>query len=199
LTKLSKRFLQFTVNSLTRISPSLPLFEGLMSTFEVSPRFREFVTCFGFKRKEYDYTPPSCKVRHISQQPWDQDNIVGAALDAKTQGSGFECMYGFRYAVDKGTEETWRNRWSVRQTAVYQKYDSTIDKVVWICVGASKETEKYITEHSISHNRLGIADLFLIHAFIIGTSLASWRSYILYLSESIQKIVRQPPEFCALC
>jgi hypothetical protein len=154
--------------------------------FGVSSRFREFVMCFGFKVKEYDYTPPSCKVRQI------QDSIVGATLQVKAQGSGFECIYGFRYAVDKGMKEIERNRWSVRQTAIYQKYDPTFDKMIWICIGASKETEKYITEHVISANRLGIADPFLIHASIIGTSLASWKPYILYLSESIQEIVCQP-------
>jgi len=99
-------------------------------------------------------------------------------------------MYGFRYAVDKGDKEM--DRWSVRQTAIYQKYDSTFDKVIWICVGPSKETEKYIIEHAISPNRLSVADLFLIHAFIIETSLASWKPYILYLSERIQDIVCQP-------
>ena len=178
------------MNSLSRISPSKPLFEDIMSTFKVSSRFREFVGCFGFKRTEYDYTPPSCKVRHIPEQSRDQNKIFGPAVEVKAQDSGFECMYGFRYAVDKGDKEM--DRWSVRQTAIYQKYDSTFDKVIWICVGPSKETEKYIIEHAISPNRLSVADLFLIHAFIIETSLASWKPYILYLSERIQDIVCQP-------
>lgn len=160
-----------------------------MSAFNVSTRFLEFVMCFGFKRKEYDYTPPSCTVRHIPEQPRGQDKTC---LEVETQSSGFECMHGVRYAVDKGSEEVERDRWAVRQTAIYHKYDSTFDKVVWICIGASKETEKYITEHAISPSRLGIADQFLIHAFIIGTSLASWKPYRLYLSESYQKIVCRP-------
>lgn len=180
------------MNSNSRISPSRPLFEDIMSMFEVSSRFREFVMCFGFKKKEYDYTPPSCKVRNIHEQPRGQDRIVPAALQVKAQGSSFECTYGFRYAVDTGNKEIERNRWSVRQTALYQKYDSTSDKVVWICIGASKKTEKYITEHTISSDGLGIADPFLIHACIIETSLASWKPYIQYLSESIQDIVCQP-------
>jgi hypothetical protein len=154
--------------------------------------------CFGLKWKEYDYIPPSCKVRPVPERPRGQDKVAGASLKVNARDSGFECMYGFRYAADNGIKEAGKDPWSLRQTAIYQKFDSTLDKVVWVCIGASKETEKYITEHTASPDRLGITDLFLIHAYIIGTSLASWKCYILDLAESIQEIVRQPQEFRVL-
>lgn len=170
-------FIRFTRNSNSRLSPSRDLFDGLMETFSINPRFQEFVMSFGLKFQEHDFAPPSLRFRNL--------------LSASTQDhskQGFECAYGLRYVADNGNLDG-KERWSVRQFAVYQRVDPAINQSIWIFVGISKTSgpEQHVLDFlSRSSGITTRTHPFCLHLALIAASLSEWRWYIDDLTERVQ-------------
>ncbi|KAE9983587.1 hypothetical protein EG328_009755 [Venturia inaequalis] len=171
-------FAQSTLNSFSRISPSKELFDALTTKFNVTPRLREFAMSFGIKRREVDFGPPTLRFR-----------AVNPAEDG--HATSFECIYGFRYAFNTNGERPGDNTWSIRQTAVYQKFDAKEEHCIWIFLGASRET-KSILQENFQRRAHGFAlNPCLLHAMIIENSLGQWRWYIIDLAERVRSMTQR--------
>jgi hypothetical protein len=150
----------------------------MMAALEICPRFREFVTYFGFKPEEYEYSSPS--VHYVSN-------------DTQT----LECLYSFRYAADNGKRDPEKDPWSIRQTAIYQRYDFNTAKVIWVGVGASQEAEALMHSHlKGGSQRSSVSDIFTLHASLIKVSLADWRGLLLDVKKKVQKLVCSNSQAC---
>jgi hypothetical protein len=77
--------------------------------------------------------------------------------------------------------------WSVRQTAIYQKYDHGIQ--TWLFISASKKTEllvnKYIRQIAAGDKKSLSRNPFELHLSLIDASLENWRWYIKSLVERV--------------
>jgi hypothetical protein len=94
-----------------------------------------------------------------------------------------ECAYGFRYVElnhrkVSNLDNPDYDPWSVRQTGVYQQYNSSLDRVTFVLIAPSKKAKK----------RLGLAvqrcledkrclNVFDLHRIIISTLHENWRRY----------------------
>lgn len=138
---------------------------------------------FGRKTKEYDFGPPTLRFRHIGRPEASKDS---KGLSYHGAARSYECAYGFRYAFDK---ENGIEPWTVRQTAVYQKFDAQQNQTVWVLIGASADTALLVQKH-LEHNSHALeGHPFLLHSIIIDNSLANWRWYILDLTKQVQDMV----------
>jgi len=172
-------------NSFSRLRPSLDLFTHMMERFRICPRFKEFVMSFGAKIKEYDYSTPACKIR-ISPMSSPSPNPSGAVENLQM----LECLYGFRYVASTNSYHT-KDPWSIRQIAVYQSYDFSTRKVVWIVVGASLPAEMLLRSRmKTGSDKPSVVDVFSLHASFLDMSLANWRWLLQNLTEKVQKVVR---------
>lgn len=97
-----------------------------------------------------------------------------------------ECAYGLRYVELNGYNEG-KDRWSVRQTAIYQKYDRGIQ--TWMFISASKKAEelvdKYIRRIANFDKKSPLRNPFELHLSLIDASLENWRWYIKSLVERV--------------
>lgn len=155
-----------------------------MRQYDITPRFAEFTMSFGRKTKEYDFGPPTLRFRYIGK-PETRNDPTGLSYHEATRS--FECAYGFRYAFDKENET---ELWTVRQTAVYQKFDAKENQTVWVLIGASAETAILVQKHLERSSRGLEGHPFLLHSIIIDNSLGNWRWYILDLTQQVQDMVR---------
>lgn len=94
-----------------------------------------------------------------------------------------ECAYGFRYVElnhRKGsTDNPDHDPWSVRQTAVYQQYNSSLDKITFVLISPSKCARRAL-EQDISNcvEEGQHINAFDLHQNIISTLHENWRLYI---------------------
>lgn len=141
---------------------------------------------FGRKTKEYDFGPPSLRFRFLDRPETRKDPT---ALSYHEATRSFECAYGFRYAFDKEIEI---EPWTVRQTAVYQKFDAKQNQNVWVFIGASTDTALLVQKHLECSSRGPESHPFLLHSIIMDNSVANWRWYILDLTKQVQDMVCIP-------
>ncbi|KAF2805158.1 uncharacterized protein BDZ99DRAFT_574767 [Mytilinidion resinicola] len=167
-------FIRFTRNSNSRLSPSQALFDGLLHKFSVNPRFKEFVMSFGQKNKEYDFAPPTCRFRFSKG-------------DKAMKTKQYECLYGLRYVADNGNVDG-KERWSVRQYAVYQRYDPSRSQNVWIFIGIPKRSslERHIIAYTRRQDNSDPAQAFALHLTMIEASLVEWRWYLNDMTQRVQ-------------
>jgi hypothetical protein len=140
---------------------------------------------FGFKRRENDFGPPTLRFRMVGKPEAEKDSKTGAFY-----GPSFECVYGFRYAFKTRNLGLESDSWSMRQTAVYQKFDAKENRVVWIIIGGSSDTIDLIRKNIAQSSRGSELKPFLLHAMIIENSLGEWRLYIADLASRVHSMVR---------
>ena len=97
-----------------------------------------------------------------------------------------ECAYGLKY-VELTNRQNSRKPWSTRQTAIYHRYayGKEANTSTWIIVASSKRTKDSVGRYVKGTSDLTALNPFEIHLIILDTSLATWRPYIVYLTEQI--------------
>ena len=154
------------------------LFEALMSTFDIFPRFKEFIGFFGFKQIEPGVGPPQMRFRAIATN----DNDVKGRKNV-----GFECAYEIRY-IEPNVHYI-NKPWRLRQTAVYHRFRLDERSSTWVVVSASSNTESSIDRYIKSEGDLMVLCPFEMHLLIVENALSSWRPYIVHLTEEINEQV----------
>ena len=163
----------------SRLLMSRELFETLMSTFDIFPRFRDFVACFGVRQIDAGVAPPQLRFRFIT---------ANGRHSGAMKSIGFECAYELRYV--EPNPHYVRNPWRLRQTVVYQRHRFSDGNSSWVIFSASSDTENSIDQYIRSAGDLLLQCPFEIHLLIIETAQSNWRPYITHLSEVISEQVR---------
>ena len=109
-----------------------------------------------------------------------------------------EIAYAFRYA--ERNNRSVQEPWSIRQTAIYQKFKATYRSSSWVMIAASERTETSLDRYIKSCENITQLNPFEIHLVVLDTILANWRPYIVGLTERITQQVRpisvtSPPPF----
>ncbi len=182
-------------HSYSRLLITRDLFETLMSTLKVLPRFREFVLLFGAKQDESEMAPPSLRYRTLTLHNTKRRlrchtgfgkkycSIVCQSLLIEA-----ECAYGLRYA--ELNHRDVKRPWSIRQTAVYHQYITDDKSSTWIMISLSQKTQLRIDRYIKSSPNAADLSPFELHLIILDSALANWRPFIISLTESITQQVR---------
>jgi hypothetical protein len=95
-----------------------------------------------------------------------------------------ECTYGFRY-VELNHRTAGKNEnpdydpWSVRQSAIYQQYNSQYDRIMFILISPSEKARKSLEEAvKRAGQKQKKLNSFDLHRIIISTLHENWRLYI---------------------
>ena len=161
-----------------RLLMSRELFVTVMATFNIFPRFKDFVVFFGFKQTESGLGPPQMRFRAITSD----DHVVESRKNV-----GFECAYELRYV--EPNVHYMKKPWRLRQTAVYHRYRLDNRSYSWVVVSASSDTESSIDRYIKSEGDLTAPCPFELHLLIVENALSNWRPYIAHLTEDISEKV----------
>ncbi|KAG0646847.1 3-phosphoinositide-dependent kinase 2, partial [Hyphodiscus hymeniophilus] len=158
-------------NSYSKLYITRILFEELLQAYSIFPRIWDFMLPFSFKTYESDIGHAPFKFRRLGPL-------------SRSHTASFECAYGFRYVRRNGrshmmVDNSDYDPWSVRQTVIYQQYNSFINKVTFVVVSPSDEV-RVILEDEVLHSREDgkRIDPFHLHLILIGNVHESWRLYI---------------------
>ncbi|KAG8534358.1 uncharacterized protein KY384_001202 [Bacidia gigantensis] len=163
-------------HSFGRLRIHKDLFEALLSAFQILPRFREFALSFGFKETETEVAHPPLKFRTL---------FPPRTTDVAPTNSGFECAYAIRYVdLNKRRDD---KPWSLRQTAVYHRYDAQVQTSTWCCVAASEQVETCLDQFAEAFQRCDATTSFGAHAMLLDTALVGWRPFMINLTERINQ------------
>ena len=162
----------------SRLLMTRELFETLMATFDIFPRFRDFVVFFGFKQTEPGVGPPQMQFRAITTEYHSIES---------RKNIGFECAYELRY-VEQSVHYL-KKPWRLRQTAVYHRYRLDNRSSSWVVVSASSDAESGIDRYIKSEGDLTALCPFELHLLIVEHALSNWRPYIAHLTEDISEQV----------
>jgi hypothetical protein len=99
-----------------------------------------------------------------------------------------ECAYVLRFVElnDRNPESPW----SIRQTAVYQKYLAANQSSTWLLVAVSVRLEERLNSFIQRAGSLAALNPFEIHLLLLDTAIANWRPYMVYLYAETNKQVR---------
>lgn len=99
-----------------------------------------------------------------------------------------ECAYVLRFVElnDRNPESPW----SIRQTAVYQKYLTASQSSTWLLVAISVRSEERLNSFIQRAGSLAALNPFEIHLLLLDTAIANWRPYMVYLGGEVNKQVR---------
>lgn len=102
-----------------------------------------------------------------------------------------------KYASCKSVEEKM-DPWVIRQTAVYQKYDTENNQSTWIFLNPTTDCPFQKRLASLLRNPDQVLTLklqpLLIHNVLFGTFFPLWRDYLAYYERKILTIVRCVPQ-----
>ncbi|KUJ21645.1 uncharacterized protein LY89DRAFT_729158 [Mollisia scopiformis] len=170
-------------HSYARLYITKELFDQLLIAYSVFSRIWDFVLPFSFKTRESDLVNAPFRFRQLEH------------LKSPELGS-FECAYGFRYVeLNHRTlarrENPDYDPWSVRQSAVYQRYDSKYNRIMFILITPSETARKNLEEavkNAIA--RPGRLNAFDLHRILLSTLHENWRLYV----RSLENLMTQQSE-----
>lgn len=98
-----------------------------------------------------------------------------------------ECAYALRYVV-RNNRPTGPG-WSIRQTVTYHRYNMETRSSSWVFVAPSVDAEEQLSRYLTNCSDLSISNPFEFHLILLDIALATWRPYIVQLTETIKQQV----------
>ena len=100
-----------------------------------------------------------------------------------------ECAYILRY-VENTNRGGRKNPWSLRQYGIYHRFKPGGSRCsTWILVGASQRTEGRLDQYTRSVDDVIAANPFELHVMFLDTVIASWRPYLVYMTQLVLDLV----------
>ena len=104
-----------------------------------------------------------------------------------------ELCYNLRFVQHNG--RTLGDPWSLRQIGVYQKYDRTNGRSVWIFISASDvphQAVDAVRQSSTFNDERRLSTVVMVHAALFETATFEWRTYLESLDAQIELLVWLP-------
>lgn len=105
-----------------------------------------------------------------------------------------ELCYIVRYAAKNGRKSG--TPWSIRQTAVYQQFDSRSNRTCWIFVQPSAsfraQVKRYLGRKLSFYKDPEHLSPIGVHLMLFDSTELEWRAYINYLEQQLTHLVRTP-------
>ncbi|RYN47214.1 hypothetical protein AA0114_g7929 [Alternaria tenuissima] len=146
------------------------MFQLLYHQLEIHPAFMEIVTSFGFKIVDEDeYFTPSFSTFNTDR-----------ALT-------YEIYYSVQYIELHGRNKP-NDPWSFRKYAVHQKYDLDFESSSWLFVQPQEVSREWLRGGNCRQSASGPLHPLSIHLKILKSATVSWRWYLNYLSDELNRI-----------
>lgn len=165
-----------------------------MMTFQIFPRFVEFVLLFGTKKFENEIGPPQLRFRKLTTRGDSSCSrrYIGFGMNVFPDFWHLfmicaECAYALRYV--ELNHRTPNNPWSIRQCAVYNKYKAATQSSTWVLISASSVALENLDRYIKAAKTVYCLDPFEIHLILLDTALANWRLYLISITEKISDMV----------
>jgi hypothetical protein len=184
-------------HSHSRLQITKKVFEELLRSCHAFPRFNEYLVGFGSKQSENEVGPPPLKFRALYTALNTNRRGFGSLTAINSPDliahSYLECSYILRYV--EFTDRPNKKPWSLRQFAVYHRYKQNCQRPcsTWILVGASQRTEARLDHYTRSIEDLMRVNPFELHVIFLDTAIATWRPYLVYLTQLVAEQVRTSP------
>lgn len=190
------RFIHQT-KSWSPLQVSLDMYHMLCERLEVLPQFLDVLSGFGVKTSEVDEESPVSFQRFHCLQ--DDATKLQRCGECRTKFKvpcwiSEEITYNF-YHVEQHGRSNLKDPWSIRQTAVYQRFSFSDERSTWIIIQLAKPIrtiiEKVIAgERPRSSTNCGHwLQPIVIHSMILTISQRRWKYYIRYLAERLSSLV----------
>jgi hypothetical protein len=101
-----------------------------------------------------------------------------------------ELCYNMRFVQRNG--RSIGDPWSVRQIGVYHKYDGTMQRSVWILIGASKRPQSIVEDSrrgGLLESEYSLSAALFLHAILLATTEDDWRTYLEDLGAELNLLV----------
>jgi hypothetical protein len=96
-------------------------------------------------------------------------------------------------------EQPDHDPWSIRQTAVYQRYDSELKRIVFILISPSQIVKDAVIEAlEAGRQSKRLLKPFDLHLIIISALQDNWRLYVRSLEELMREKVNLPTMYARL-
>ncbi|ERF72821.1 hypothetical protein EPUS_04256 [Endocarpon pusillum Z07020] len=148
------------------------MFGSLLREAQIPSSFRNILLYFGRRDFEVEIVPPRF-------QNWP----LGGP--DSSQRRGFECMYGLRF-VEQNERNTNRP-WSLRQTAVYHRYDAPGTTATCIFVAMSPVAKELLSQQVADCQKPEDINPFAPHVLLLSFAAANWRHYLVHLTTVAEK------------
>ena len=179
ITRLGTRF--FFIQQRHSWSPlqiSYRLFMTLILETIASAQFLECLIYFGSRRREVEIVPPRMRFRQSSPLP-------------SASGRRLEWIYVLRFVElnGRGSEVEPTSQWSLRQSAVYCRYDCNTRSASWLFVALSKETRRKLQSYYevFAQSTVEGHDPAAVHCLILSIGISNWRHYAIDLASEIDE------------
>ncbi|OLE52323.1 MAG: hypothetical protein AUG51_18615 [Acidobacteria bacterium 13_1_20CM_3_53_8] len=157
-----------------------------MDEGRIFPQFKDFVLCFGAKLGDNEVGPPQLRFRCLSASVDETFPDYGTYLCCILRLKHFklistECAYVLRFVELNNRNE--KAPWSIRQTALYQRYTSRSRTSTMVFVALSNKAEERLQYFIREAGGLAGLNPFEVHLLILDTVMANWRPYMMYLAK----------------
>lgn len=187
-------------NSWCSLNADLPDFRKILTAHQIAPNFLEAIVSFGSKvTGDDDPYFEYCESRRPSDE---NDDTSGMAINEGSSSTfpsstgrlmidcGTECSYLLR-TYERHGRSNLKDPWSLRQMAVFHKYEPRNSRSVWILLQPFHRA-KYVFLKAFSEEPMSKYPQALHHIFLAMT-MPNWRLYLNHRRRMVSRFVRCPP------
>lgn len=140
-------------------------FDKLCSMLGIFQAFKDLVIYLGHRTCEVEVATPRPK--------WK--------ISSERQGSGLELAYGLRWMEENDRSSVW----SLRQSIIYNKFDHKRKGSKWMILAPSDAVHEDLNEYLEGRQYDDVTEQAALHLALIYSSIACWRSYLVFLTERV--------------
>ncbi|KAK5046957.1 hypothetical protein LTR84_007311 [Exophiala bonariae] len=162
-------------NSFSELSISSTFFNQLCNEISIPREFQDYILYFGRRGYEVEISPP----------PFDLDGLV---TQSGSSNPTWMAMGVVRFMEDNGRVniENPSKQWSIRQTALFSRYDQQQVKAFWLFISISNSVESLLDEiwTSPEHDTSSPwQTLYTLYHY----AACNWRPYVVALMHELER------------
>ncbi|KIX94451.1 uncharacterized protein Z520_09837 [Fonsecaea multimorphosa CBS 102226] len=174
-TKTSRRLCVFFIrkrNSYSALSISSELFGHLCEEISIPQTFRDYILYFGRRLYEVEIAPP----------PFNFE------APGTIKFSEWEAMGVIRFVEENGRVSSLApsEGWSIRQTAIFSRFDQQRSRAVWLFVALSTSTEALLDDLWASAEQETQCPWRTLHT-LYSYAACNWRPYVVALVHEVER------------
>lgn len=162
-------------NSLSELSISSAFFNQLCDEIAIPRDFKDYILYFGSRGYEVEISPPPFELEGIKPPVLNRTPIWMA-------------MGVVRFIENNGRVniENPSKQWSIRQTALFSRYDQQHSKAIWLFVSISSSVESSLDRIWTSSERDTVSPWQVLYT-LYHYAACNWRPYVVALMHELER------------
>jgi hypothetical protein len=179
-------------NSNGRLAIDHSLFENMMAKLAIDRRFSIVAAHFRYKHAENDFAHPPCFFQSLTCSA-KGGNLSGfgksSVMTVAVLGhilTCVECFFALRCPGIRSADDSIK--WSLRQVAVYQKFDAAQQQTRWNFLGISfsKSELGELIQEQLQRFKQHEAQGFHLHLTVLEYVVSCWKAYLADLYVTVE-------------